>query len=126
MPGPAWSVRTLSDADWLAAQAAAGRPRGSDEPGPLDTGLDLAHAAWRFMRMSAVERWAVFDAALSAPRPSLALQALRRHGALAVRLPELDALCGVPQLCDGLDAQAALRRQAEAVNAAPRPQARLA
>lgn len=73
-----------------------------DSPAPdLVAAVTLAATSGRFVRMSAQERWAVFAAALGAPRPSVAFEALRRQRALAVLLPELEALFGVPQLSDG-------------------------
>lgn len=84
--------------DLLSALAAAD----GDEPAAeLLTAVALAAASGRFVRMSPEERWALFATALQAPRPSVAFEALRAQRALAVLLPELDALFGVPQLSDG-------------------------
>jgi tRNA nucleotidyltransferase (CCA-adding enzyme) len=63
--------------------------------------LALAAAAGRIKRMSPQAQWALLAAALAAPRPSGAFEALRRSRALPQLLPELDALFGVPQLSDG-------------------------
>ena len=65
------------------------------------TTLALASASGRLKRMTAQARWALLAAALMAPRPSGALETLRQARALPQLLPELDALFGVPQLCDG-------------------------
>ncbi|MCE4556797.1 hypothetical protein [Pelomonas cellulosilytica] len=81
---------------------------GADEAAPraqLPTLLALAAASGRFVRMTPEERWAVFEAALGGPRPSVAFEAMRQHRALAVLLPELPGLFGVPQLSDGPDWQ---------------------
>ena len=58
-----------------------------DAPAPeLFAAVTMAATSGRFVRMSAEERWAVFAAALGAPRPSVAFEALRRQRALAVLL----------------------------------------
>nr|AIF34067.1 tRNA nucleotidyltransferase [uncultured bacterium] len=54
-------------------------------------------------RLSAAERWALLAAALMAPYPVHFFEALRACAGLKRLLPELDALFGVPQLCDGPD-----------------------
>ncbi|NML16121.1 tRNA nucleotidyltransferase [Azohydromonas caseinilytica] len=65
------------------------------------TTLALAAASGRLKRMTAQAHWALLAAALMAPRPSGALETLRQARALPQLLPELDALFGVPQLCEG-------------------------
>jgi tRNA nucleotidyltransferase (CCA-adding enzyme) len=64
----------------------------------LEAALALLVARGGVVRMSGGERWRLIEAALLAPRPSLAFEALRRHRVLTVLLPELAALFGVPQL----------------------------
>jgi tRNA nucleotidyltransferase (CCA-adding enzyme) len=50
--------------------------------------------------MTTKERWAWVETGLMSPYPSNFLLALRRPGALARLLPEVEALFGVPQLSD--------------------------
>lgn len=76
-------------------------PGDAEQQARLPTLLALAVASGRFVRMTPAERWQLFDAALAGPRPSIAFEALRRARVLAVLLPELEALFGVPQLSDG-------------------------
>ncbi|MDO9174664.1 MAG: multifunctional CCA tRNA nucleotidyl transferase/2'3'-cyclic phosphodiesterase/2'nucleotidase/phosphatase, partial [Actinomycetota bacterium] len=52
-------------------------------------------------RLTAVDRWNLLVTGLMGPRPGLFFEALRARGTLKCLLPELDALFGVPQLCDG-------------------------
>lgn len=73
-----------------------------DEPDAAHVAtLALAAAAGRIRRMSREACWTLLAAALMAPRPSCAFEALRRARALSQLLPELDGLFGVPQLSDG-------------------------
>jgi len=52
-------------------------------------------------RLTSTENWAILAQALMSPYPAHFLEALRACGGLKRFLPELDALFGVPQLCDG-------------------------
>lgn len=94
-----------SDLDGLCALlqacgAAHDTTQGSGMPQPvlLSAALALLMARGGVVRMSPQARWRLIEAALLAPRPSPAFEALRRHRVLAVLLPELAALFGVPQL----------------------------
>lgn len=71
----------------------------------LEAALALLMARGGVVRMDAAARWRLIEAALLAPRPSLAFEALRRHRVLAVLLPELAALFGVPQLASSREWQ---------------------
>lgn len=71
----------------------------------LEAALALLMARGGGVRMDGAARWRLLEAALLAPRPSLAFEALRRHRVLAVLLPELAALFGVPQLASGREWQ---------------------
>ncbi|MDG0832047.1 tRNA nucleotidyltransferase [Pelomonas saccharophila] len=71
----------------------------------LAAALVLLMARGGIVRMSPGARWQLIEAALLAPQPSLAFEALRRHRVLAVLLPEVAALFGVPQLSDGREWQ---------------------
>ena len=71
----------------------------------LEAALALLMARGGVVRMDATARWRLVEAALLAPRPSLAFEALRRHRVLDVLLPELAALFGVPQLASSREWQ---------------------
>lgn len=71
----------------------------------LEAALALLTARGGVVRMGNAERWRLMAAALQAPRPSLAFEALRRHRVLAMLLPELPALFGVPQLASSREWQ---------------------
>jgi tRNA nucleotidyltransferase (CCA-adding enzyme) len=55
-------------------------------------------------RLDADAQWGCMEALLMRPFPSHALMAMRSVGLLRTWLPEVDALFGVPQLCDGPEA----------------------
>ncbi|MBL8279285.1 MAG: hypothetical protein JNL93_21520 [Pelomonas sp.] len=71
----------------------------------LEAALVLLAARGGIVRMDGTARWRLIEAGLLAPRPSLAFEALRRHRLLAVLLPELPALFGVPQLASSREWQ---------------------
>ncbi len=101
-------MKTLADIDLCGLlrtcgaddAAPAGRARQLAPPRAvqLETALALLMARGGIVRMPPVQRWALLEAALLAPRPSLAFETLRQHRVLAVLVPELPALFGVPQL----------------------------
>ncbi|WP_428422268.1 HD domain-containing protein [Methylibium sp.] len=77
-------------------------------------------------RLTPTGRWGLLAAALMGPRPALFFEALRVRAELKGLLPELDALFGVPQLCDGPEPVDVGVHQLRLVNELARAQAPLA
>ncbi|WP_374316302.1 hypothetical protein [Aquabacterium sp.] len=76
-------------------------------------------------RLTPDEAWSTLASGLMAPYPAHFLEALRACGGLKRFLPEVDALFGVPQLCDGPETIDVGLHQLRVVNETARAEAPL-
>ncbi len=97
------SIAAMNTAWMRPALAAAERSDPALEPEEAAALLVAAQTLAR-ERLDADDHWACMEALLMRPFPSHALMAMRSVGLLRAWLPEVDALFGVPQLCDGPEA----------------------
>jgi tRNA nucleotidyltransferase (CCA-adding enzyme) len=100
---PSLSIAAMNTAWMRPALAAAERNDPTLEAEEAAALLVAAQTLAR-ERLDADDHWACMDALLMRPFPSHALMAMRSVGLLRAWLPEVDALFGVPQLCDGPEA----------------------
>jgi tRNA nucleotidyltransferase (CCA-adding enzyme) len=87
---------------------------------PATAGRFVANAT------DAAERWHLLAASLMAPRPAEVFEAMRASGVLKALLPEVDALFGVPALCDHAEPVDVGRHQLRLLDETARAQAPLA
>ena len=106
------------------AQAAAHEARPSLSNDNLAT-MCVAVQMGVLERMTPSEAWSTLASALMTPYPAHFLEAWRACGALRRFLPEVDALFGVPQLCDGPEPIDVGLHQLRVVNEAARIEAPL-